>query len=107
MTFRVHLTDTAITDIRAVLRCIAERSVPGSKAWYRRWLEVLESLKERADGFGLAPESEDHAESIRQVLFKTKRGRPYRALYSIRQHEVFVLHVRGPGQRLLRPDELR
>ena len=107
MTVRVHLTDAAIADIGAILRWIEERSVPGSEAWYRRWLEVLDSLRERADVFGLAPESEDHPEPIHQVLFKTKRGRRYRALFSVRENEVFVLHVRGPGQRLLRPDELK
>jgi plasmid stabilization system protein ParE len=106
MTFRVRLTDAASADIQAILRWIEERSLAGADAWYRRWLEVLDSLCYRADAFGLAPESDDHPEPIRQVTFKTKRGRRYRALFSIRNQEVFVLHVRGPGQRLLRPDEL-
>ncbi len=106
MSFHVHLTDSASADLRAILGWIAERSPAGSEAWYRRWLEVLDSLKERTDSYGLAPESEDHTEQIRQVIFRTKRGRPYRALFVLRDKEVFVLHVRGPGQRLLRPDEL-
>ncbi|MGD9722956.1 MAG: type II toxin-antitoxin system RelE/ParE family toxin [Pirellulales bacterium] len=106
MTFRVNLTDAAKDDIRAILRWIAERSPDGAEAWYGRWLAVLESLKEGGASFGLAPESEDHSESIRQVVFRTKRGRRYRALFSVRDDQVFVLHVRGPGQRLLRPDEM-
>jgi plasmid stabilization system protein ParE len=104
MTFRVQLTDAATADVRAILRWIEERSPAGAEAWYRRWLEVLQSVSQRAEAFGLAPESEDHPESIRQVVFKTKHGRPYRALFAVRGAEAFILHVRGPGQELLRPE---
>jgi plasmid stabilization system protein ParE len=107
MTFHVNLSHAATADVRAILRWIAERSPQGSEAWYRRWLEVLDSLKQRADEFALAPESQQYPEPIRQVIFKTKHGRPYRAVFTIRDADVFVLHVRGPGQRLLKPDELR
>jgi hypothetical protein len=41
------------------------------------------------------------------VIFKTRRGRAYRALFLIRGDVVFVLHVRGPGQRPLEPGELK
>ena len=106
MTFRVHITDEAVIDVRAILRWLEERSPVGAEAWYRKWLEVLEILKQRADAFGLAPESEDHSEPIRQTLFKTRRGRAYRGLFAVRGHEVFILHVRGPGQNLLGHKEL-
>jgi plasmid stabilization system protein ParE len=106
MTFRVHLTDAAKCDIRTILGWIEERSKDGADAWYRRWLDVLETLKQRAGWFGVAPESQDHSELIRQVLFKTKRGRPYRALFVVRDRDAFVLHVRGPGQNFLRRADL-
>ena len=107
MTFRVHLTDAAKADIHAILRWIEKRSPAGAETWYRRWLQALETLGQRADALGLAPESEDHSESIHQVIFKTKHGRPYRALFAVRKSDVFVLHVRGPGQDFLRPEELK
>ena len=53
------------------------------------------------------PEDEDHEEEIRHILFKTRRGKTYRAIFIIRTDTVFVLHVRGPGQDLIAPDELR
>lgn len=43
---------------------------------------------------------------VRQCLFKTRRGRTYRALYTIVEDEVRVLRVRGPGQAPLTDDEL-
>jgi plasmid stabilization system protein ParE len=107
MSFQVSLTDGASSDVRSILRWIEERSSAGALSWYRAWQKVLQSLRERADKFGLAPESEDHPEPIFQVVFKTRRGRPYRALFINRDRDVFVLHVRGPGQNLLDPDEIR
>ena len=37
---------------------------------------------------------------------KTRRGRPYRLLFTLDDCEVRVLHVRGPGQDLVSADEL-
>jgi hypothetical protein len=53
-----------------------------------------------------APESNDHPEPIYQVIFKTRRGRPYRALFVVRDRTVFILHVRGPGQDFVAPNEI-
>ena len=107
MTFSVWVTAGAQSDVRLILHWLSERSPAGADAWYHRWLETLDQLQRRADSAGLAPESEDHPEAIRQVLFKTRRGRNYRALFVIRDRDVFVLHVRGPGQDYLRPEEIR
>ena len=43
---------------------------------------------------------------VRQVLFQTRHGRPYRILYAISGDEVRVLRVRGPGQPEQEDDEL-
>lgn len=106
MRFRVFLTTSAKQNVRGVLRWIQERSRSGAEAWYRRWQRVLKDLGESADTYGAAPEDDDHDESIRQVVFKTRRGLPYRALFVVRGKDVFVLHVRGPGQDLMSPDEI-
>ncbi len=41
------------------------------------------------------------------MFFRTRRGRRYRALFEIRENRVLILHVRGPRQNLVSPDELR
>lgn len=107
MSFTVHLTDSARDDIRAILRWIENRSVAGAATWYRRWLEVLETIRERGGSMGLAPESQSHSDPIQQIIFKTKRGLPYRALFSVREKNLFILHVRGPGQDLLPRQNLK
>lgn len=107
MKFRVRLTDAAKSDVRSILSWIEERSPAGAEAWFHSWLDALKTLGERGDSLGTAPEREDHEEPIRQLLFKTRKGRRYRALFVVRETEVFVLHVRGPGQDLLSPSDLR
>jgi hypothetical protein len=64
-------------------------------------------LRKRADGCGLAPEDAEHDSEIRQIVFKTRSGLPYRALFTIDGDQVHVIHVRGPGQDLIMPGNLR
>lgn len=106
MSFKVILQPKAQRDVDHILAWLCERSPSGAAAWNRRWREVLERLQESADGCGLAPEDEDHGETIRNVIFKTRRGLPYRALFVIRDDRVHVIHVRGPGQDLVKPDDI-
>jgi hypothetical protein len=96
MSFKVAVTVGAADDIREILRWIDDRSQTGAATWFRTWQSVLQSIRDRADHFGVAPESHSHPEPIRQALFKTRRGRPYRALFVIQDMNVFVLHVRVP-----------
>jgi plasmid stabilization system protein ParE len=107
MNFSVKVTSSAKQDVRSIIEWIKQRSRSGAETWYRRWLEVLERLGESGDTFGRAPEDEDHEETINQVIFKTRRGLPYRALFIVRGGQLHVLHVRGPGQDLMSPDEVR
>jgi hypothetical protein len=50
----------------------------------------------------LAPESPNYETEVRQILFKTRRGRTYRALSTVVGAGVFIVHVRAPGQNLIR-----
>ena len=107
MSFAVSLTDGAKSDIAAILFWIRERSPMGAVAWNRSFQAVLDDIRERADRFGASPECDDHSELIRQAIFKTRRGRPYRALFIVRGQDAFIVHVRGPGQNILSAGELQ
>ena len=84
MSFSVTLTTSAKRDVRSIVGWIQQRSRTGAESWYRRWLEVLDRLSQSGDSLGVAPENEDHEETIRQVIFKTRHGLPYRAIYIVR-----------------------
>jgi plasmid stabilization system protein ParE len=106
MTYPVFLTSRAVRDIDGILSWIAERSTQGAIAWARRWDDVVDQLGQHPRSFALAPEGERHHADIRQVIFKTRKGSPYRALFVVRDDRVFVMHVRGPGQDPVALDEL-
>jgi plasmid stabilization system protein ParE len=107
MRYRLRVLPEAENDIDRIYIWIAGRSPEGAVSWYRRVSEIVESLREQPLSFGLAPEHDIVGREIRDVNFKTRRGRLYRILFEVREDEVLVLHVRGPGQRLLRRDEIR
>jgi hypothetical protein len=107
MKFRVQLLWRAERDVDATIAWLSERSPAGAATWQRTWDETVEILRASADVYGIAPENEDQELEVRQILFQTPKGRQYRALFTIQGPIVYVMHIRGPGQNLVSPDELQ
>jgi plasmid stabilization system protein ParE len=107
MKFRLVLLSRAISDIEGIIDYLAKRSPQGVAAWCDRWEKTLGDLRERPLNFSLCPEASKIDAEIRQVLFKTRRGRTYRALFTVVEETVYILHVRGPGQDFVPVHELR
>jgi len=107
MTFRVFIVPEAIQDLDRILGWLRQHSLAGAASWYHRWQAVIKQLEDEADRSSLAPESEGRAYELRQLIFKTRRGKPYRVIFTIRDDEDYLLHLRGPGQNLLTTDEIR
>jgi plasmid stabilization system protein ParE len=105
--FEPQLLPRALRDIESIVQFLFERSPQGAAAWIERWQRVLDQLRTQPLDCGLAPESGRYDADVRQVLFKTRRGRMYRALFTVVGRGVFVLHIRGPGQNLLKKGRLR
>ena len=101
--FRIILQPEAERNITTIYNWLAERSPQGAGSWYRAFEQALERLRESADRFPSAPESRHFAVEIRDILFKTRRGQPYRLLFTLQGSDVNVLYVRGPGQDLVTP----
>ena len=106
MRYAVFLTSNAQRNVRGILSYIKQSSRRGAETWRRRWMEVLDLLRTTAGGCSLAAESADHDIELRQIVFKTRHGLPYRAVFLVRNDECLILHVRGPGQDLIPPDEI-
>lgn len=107
MSYQVIVLSQAQRDAALILAWLTDHSPQGANAWSRSWLEALHSLRRDPSGFGLAPEDERHDLTIQQFFFKTRRGRRYRIVFTIKSQTVYVMHLRGPSQDLLGPDELR
>jgi len=104
--FQVHELRRAQADIRSIAQWLAERSPQGAQAWLQTYDDLLERIATQAPSFGSAPENDDCEFDVRQALFKTRRGRVYRALFFIEAQDVYILRVRGPGQAPVDPGEL-
>ena len=98
MTYRVHELRLAQEDIVSIFDWLNERSPEGAAAWLDAYDAMLNSLQQSAHRHAAAPESERLGEQLRQTLFKTRKGRIYRALFVIEGQDVYILRVRGPGQ---------
>jgi plasmid stabilization system protein ParE len=107
MSYTVIVLPEAEEDAERIYRWLVERSPAGANRWYAEFLNAIRGLESQAEMYGLAPENEHVEEQIRQTFFKTRKGLRYRVLFAIVETKVYVLHVRGPGQRLLRPQEVR
>ncbi len=107
MSCLVHELPKAKQDKHSIFRWLYERSPAGAFTWLDAYDSLAERLKQDAATFGLAPESANCEFEVRQALFKTRRGRVYRALFLIEGTEVFILRVRGPGQAPVIPQEIK
>jgi plasmid stabilization system protein ParE len=96
----------AETDVRQITRWIAQHSMQGASSWLDAYEELIDLLAEGAEAYPAALEDADCRITLRQALFGTRRGRKYRAIFTIAGDQVRILRVRGPGQPPLQEDEL-
>jgi plasmid stabilization system protein ParE len=100
MKYRVVVSRQALRDVRATFSWIAQQSLPGAQRWRNAFDSAIQRLESNPLGCGRAGEADDFVDrELRQILFKTRRGRTYRAVFVVAGNEVRVLRVRGPGQQ--------
>ena len=85
MTYRVRTLRRARFDVDAILDWIAiQREAPeGAATWLDAYEATVAELAERPQSYSLAPEDEHVDYELRQFLFKTRRGRTYRGVFTI------------------------
>jgi len=98
MTFDVVVLTRANLELTSIVNWIAERSTDGAIEWLDVFESAKHSLEKNPLAFGFALENEFVDLEIRQILFGTRRGSRYRAVYHVDGNKVRILHVRGPGQ---------
>ncbi len=107
MNHRVEVSSEATSNYWELYEFIAEQSPQGAHAWAEALKQSLESLQRQPLACSIAPENDDHDAEIRQFFFRTRHGRTYRGLIWINELTVYVLHLRGPGQDLISPDDFQ
>ncbi len=98
MIYRKRMLRQAEAELREIFWWIEERSLDGAARWLAAFEKTLEQVLHDPSALPLAPEDEFAHYEVRHFVFKTRRGRRYRAIYTVVGSEVRILHIRGPGQ---------
>ena len=106
MKYQVFALRRAEADVRHIARWIAKRSPQGAISWLDSYEQMIQWLAQHADSCPSALEDADCQPALKQVLFATRRGHAYRAVFTIVGDQARILRVRGPGQPPLNEDEL-
>ena len=106
MKHEVLLLRKAATDFDTIVGFLQPHSPASAARWCEAFEKALAHLEKNPQQFALAPENDEFPFTIRQISFKTKRGRTYRVVYTIVGHQVRVLRVLGPAHDLLKEDDL-
>jgi plasmid stabilization system protein ParE len=106
MTYRVVILARARHDVQEKYDWIASASPEGAERWLDRFEQAMETLKTNPNLAPLAPESRSFDIEIRHILFRTRAGRTYRAVFTVVDDEIRILRVRGPGQPPLRLSDI-
>lgn len=106
MSYRVNILARARADFDAIIAWIAERSPEGAERLTARFEDALAKLEENPFVAPIAAESKVLGEEVRQIMFRTRAGRTFRAMFVVVGTEVRILRVRGAGQPPLSAKEL-
>lgn len=106
MRYRVVVLGRASHDIARIYDGIAQRSAEGARRWLDPFDKAAASLEINPFIAPLALESGSFDMESRSVLFRTRAGRTYRAVFTVVDDEVRILRIRGPGQPPLSPRDV-
>ena len=103
----VYIVPKAKADIRQILGWLRSRTSKGTASWWRAFLATTERTADHPESYPIVAEANARwTRDVRQELFQTRRGRPYRIVFTWSDDEVRILRVRGSGQRPLRSRDL-
>jgi plasmid stabilization system protein ParE len=106
MTWHLRILPRARRDADRIVLWLLERDAAAAGRWFDAFEAAANSIERAPHSYSLAPEDEFVDWEIRQFFFRTRRGRTYRGLFTIIDHEIRVMRVRGPGQALIEPFDL-
>lgn len=107
MNFHLVVTEQAERDLMRIGDWIGSRSPEGAARWLESAWSAIRSLEKNAIACSLAPENEMVPQEVRNIMFRTRRGLYYRAIFIVDGSRVIITHIRGPGQSDVKPEELK
>jgi plasmid stabilization system protein ParE len=89
--FYVNVLRKAWRDAQAIVDWLSTRSPAGAMRWEAAFRTALKKLAENPHGCAEAPEQVRPPVKIRHILFKTPKGKQYRAVFVIEG----ALHIKS------------
>jgi plasmid stabilization system protein ParE len=103
----VRILPRAEQDAAHIFAYISEHSPDGAIRWWEAFECAIAALgSSNSEAYSIAPENDLTDLTLRQFLFKTRRGKTYRGIFTVVGAEIRVLRVRGPGQAPVDPEDL-
>lgn len=106
MTYILKILPRAERDAIKIFEYLAKRSPDGALNWWDAFYAASNEVPLNPLRYEVANENQDSEYELRQFLFRTRRGRRYRAIFIVIENEIRILRVRGPGQADLDVDEI-
>lgn len=106
MSYQVRILARARQDLEDYVAWISERSPRGAERWVAALEETLSRLEHNPFVAPVASESDELDEEVRNIMFRTRAGRAYRALFVVVGEEVRILRIRGSGQPPVTGDDI-
>lgn len=104
---KVELSRRAERDVREIRDWIAERSRTGAESWIGSFERALRRIAKNPSSFPEAEEANALGDDVREVLFQTRRGRMFRALFVIRHDRAYAACVRSSDRAPVTPDDIQ
>ncbi|MBI1344839.1 hypothetical protein GC163_00970 [bacterium] len=98
MSWTVRILPRAEEDVTEIYDWVSVRSPQGAEAWLAALTSAIDRLPIDPESYGTAPETGLQGFVLRQFLFRTRRGRTYRGIFTLQDQAIYLLRVRGPGQ---------
>lgn len=105
MSFRVIITENAKANLREYYERAAKHAPETAANWLNRFHVALQTLSNQPERCPLAAENFLVESEIRQFNFGRRVG-TYRALFTIIDDEVHILHIRRAAMGTAQADEL-
>jgi plasmid stabilization system protein ParE len=105
MTFEAVFLRKAQHDLDLIVEYLARHSPAGARNWLTALEAAVDLLERDPHQYALAPESDAVSYIVRNIPFKTRKGRRYRLVYTVVDTQVRVLRILGPGHDLLAADD--
>lgn len=98
MSRKFRYQSTAAAELSAILESIETRSAIGANSWLDEYEKTVARICKSPEQFPVAPESRDLSVPVQNATVRTKHGLAYRIIFVVRNDEIVILSVRGPGQ---------